>query len=377
MRLGVNARFLGARLTGVQRFAREVVRRLAELTDVTVFLPGGPRSEAAIFPGAAVVPGRLPGPAWEQVELPMAARRARADVLLSPANAAPLWGGPNVVVLHDVTPVTHPERFTPAYRAWARWAHVQAARRAAAVVTVSPWSADEIARVVGLPRGAVHVVSQGVAPLDRPADEAAVESVRRRHAIRGPYLLAVTGDDPRKGLRHLVDVMRARRARRAAVHGNGAGRQEPELVVVGGAHGRVHAPSGEGTLTGMRRLGHVSDEDLRALYTGALAHLAPSEAEGFGRTPLEALACGTRVVAAPYATARHALGGAAELVPLHVPAWVAALDRIVQEPAPARRRSIEVGRAWAARFSWSDTAAAVLGICRAVAENGSRPEPGP
>ena len=120
----------------------------------------------------------------------------------------------------------------------------------------------------------------------------------------------------------------------------------------------------------MRLLGHVSDADLRALYTGAVAFLFPSEDEGFGRSPLEALACGTRVAVAPYAAVTEVLGPSADTVPRRVEAWVAALERLASEPEDERRGRIEAGRSWASDFTWDSAVDELESLLRQVALGG-------
>jgi glycosyltransferase involved in cell wall biosynthesis len=361
MRLGVNGRFLAARRTGVQRFGLEVLRRMIAREPLTLFLPAGAELPAGFPAPARIERGRLAGPLFEQGELPALARRASVDVVLHPANAAPVVGGPHVLVLHDVIPLTRPGDFRPAYRAWVRIAHLRAARRAAAVATVSEWSAAELVAHAGVPRERITVVPQGAAPLDAPAAPDAVRAARARHGLGERYLVAVTGGDVRKGTSFLEEVW----------EGWGAG-GAPELVLVGERHRRVHAGGGAGPSghACIHVFGHVPDEELRSLLTGAVGLLHPSAAEGFGRPPLEALACGTRVLAAPYGPAREVLGDAADLLPLDPRAWREAIHGLLDEGPDARALRIDAGRARAARFRWDDTVGALLDLCRAHARAG-------
>jgi glycosyltransferase involved in cell wall biosynthesis len=356
MRLGINGRFLAADATGVQRFAFEVTRRLASRPGVTVFLPRRVSWPSDVPPPERISRGAGSGPLWEQLELPRRARAEHMSVVLHPASSAPLVGGPHVVVLHDVIPLARPADFTLGYRMWTSVAHVRAARRAAAVVTVSDWSAEEIARRCGIPRGKVAVVQQAPGPLDAPATASQVQEVRRRLHLGDRYLLAVVGRDPRKGASFLEQLW----ARRPA------GDARPELVLVGRDAGRVHRAAPHRGTDGIRRVSDVTDADLRALYTGAVGLLHPSAAEGFGRPPLEALACGTRVIAAPYGPARAVLGAAAELVELDSARWRAAIDDLLAEPSAIRANRIARGRAWAARFDWDQTADRIWAVCMAA-----------
>jgi glycosyltransferase involved in cell wall biosynthesis len=219
------------------------------------------------------------------------------------------------------------------------------------VVTVSAWSAREIARLVGIDRARIRIARQGVAPLDRPADPAVVAAMRARHGLAERYFVATAGGDPRKGEAFLRDVWQA-------------WPEAPELVVAG-AHARhVHGANGHAVQERVRALGYVPDEELRALYTGAVALLHPSRLEGFGRPPLEALACGTRVVAAPYGAAPEVLGETCDLLPPDVEVWRTHLAGLLGETCQARAERVDAGRRLAATYRWEDAASAVLDACR-------------
>jgi glycosyltransferase involved in cell wall biosynthesis len=357
MRLGVNGRFYGAAVTGVQRFARAVVGGLTRRAEVTVFLPAGVEVPSDVDRVVRCVRGRLSGHVWEQLELPRLVKDADVDVVLHPANAAPVRGGPYVVVLHDMTPWTHGESFTRTYRTWARIAYGRAARRAAGVVTVSPSAADEVVRILGLPGERVHVALQGAAPLDAPPTEAQVDDVRRRLGLPERWFLAV-GADPRKGVDLLADVW------------GGACPPAVPLLVVGRQNRRIHPDRGpKRAPDGVRFMGAVEDETLRALYGGAVALLFPSSAEGFGRPPLEALACGTRALSGS-CPAVALLDGAVDTVTGGLAAWRKAVDTVMSEAHHVRADRIRRGRAVAAAFTWERTTSAVLRACEAAA--GSR-----
>ena len=362
---------MGAHATGVQRFAFEIARRLwIPVEDRVLFLPRGVAPPADIPEGVAVLGGLMTGHAWERFELTRLGRRAGCDVFLHLANTLPGGGGPHVVVVHDVEPLVRPDAFAASFVAWYRWAVAPAVRRAARVVTVSRASARMIVEVVGVDPDRIRVADQGAAPLDVPADVAAVAAVQRRFALGGPYLLAVGGSDPRKNVAFLRVVIARWRVRRGRGEGLGAA---PALVVVNGGDARIfpgHGPEPLEVCSGELRLGRMDDASLRALYTGAAALAFPSLSEGFGRPPLEAMACGTPVVAARYPAAPEVLGDAAELLPLEPDVWVDVLDGILREDPAAAASRRERGRARAAAHSWDAGVEVVLAACREAAGEG-------
>jgi len=396
MRLALNGRFYAAPITGVQRFAREIASRLCREEEVTLFLPAG----AGVPPELTDVPvvrGRLRGHAWEQLELPGQLARAACDVELHLAGTAPRCTARSVVVVHDVLPLTDARWFGLRFRTWRRAVLRRALPSAARVLTVSRWSREEIARALPVQRARIEIVSQGLDPFTAPASPERVAAVRARRGLTGPYLLALGAGDPRKNVAFLECVLERWRE---------ALGPPPRLVVVGqpaprlfaGAQTSVPARAGVGTGAQAARarpslpwrrpgasatrpsgwaasavdrqdvlhLGRVDDVELNALYTGAAAFCFPALAEGFGRPPLEAMACGTPAVVAEYGPAREVLGRGARILPLEPDAWVRALAELIHE-GPGREALVARGRAWARRFSWDLAAQQVRAVCEVVA----------
>ncbi len=317
-----------ATITGVERWAAEVIPRLLALSPNRYRVALPPRGFA-----------NRAGQVWEQLVLPARAARIRASVIWSPANLAPLLWPRNVVVLHDAAVLRNANDYSPVYRAWHGHFGILCARRALRVVTVSEFSRHELIELGGLDPERVVVIPGAVdARFHASAD---AERVMRRYQLNRPYVLTVATDDTRKNL----SVLNA-----AAWPLRDAGL---ELVWAGAA--RRHIVASDST-NGMRRLGYVADEDLPGLYAGARAFVLPSRYEGFGLTCLEAMACGTPVVAANRAALPETCAGAALLVnPDHPAEVTAAILRAVSEE-PLRSRLREDGLQRAARATWDQTA---------------------
>jgi glycosyltransferase involved in cell wall biosynthesis len=309
---------------GVERVARELAIRLPALRPDR-YVVMRPR------PGLAHRAGHL----WEQAALPVLARNA--DLLYCPANLAPLASRRNAVLIHDVAALAHPEWYGRTYVAWQRVVLPRIARRARVVMTVSAFSRDEIARRLGISPDLVAVVPNGVAEaFSESADPAPAAAAFQ---LDRPYVLALATRSARKNLAAL-----AIGARRLAGLGI-------ELVVAGSGRGYLRG----GERPPGRELGYVPEPLLAGLYAGARAFAMPSVYEGFGLPCLEAMACGTPVVAADRAALPETCGEAALLADPEDPqAFAEALLTAATDDAE-RTRLIAAGRRRAGKFGWQKT----------------------
>ncbi|MEA2449692.1 MAG: hypothetical protein QOG63_1624 [Thermoleophilaceae bacterium] len=320
MTVAINARAARrAETGGVERHARELAARLPALA------PGGYR---VVAPPHALA--HRAGHAWEQGWLPLAARGC--ELILSPANLAPLASRRNVVVIHDVAALRHPEWYGRTYAAWQRALLPRLARRARLVLTVSEFSRWEIVEVLGAPAERVEVVPGGVDP-ERFRPEAAQRKRER------PYVLTVATRIARKNLAAL-DRTRDALAERGI-----------DLLAAGSGRGYMREEASPAQL-----LGYVDERELPGLYAGARAFVLPSLYEGLGLTCLEAMACGTPVVASDRAALPETCGRAALLVdPTDAGALADAVVAAASDESE-RTRLIAAGAERAARFTWDRTA---------------------
>jgi len=342
MRVGVDGRSLvGPEARGIAHYTAALLAALAAAhpqDEWRVLLPRG--TAGPLPPGVEAVRSALPG----RVLFAAAAATGRPrlddllasglDVVWAPA-PAPLALGrdvPLVLTVHDRSWEQRPQDFTRYERLWHAAARPRAlARRAARVLCPSRTVRDDLVAAWGLDPARVRATP--LAPAAPPPNASAAPAGRH-------YLLAVGALEPRKG----TDVLAAAYAR-ARARG-----LDTDLLVAGS--GRM-ALAG----AGVRRLGHVPDPGLPALYAGALALVFPSRLEGFGLPPVEALAHGTPVVASDLPVLRETLGpdGALWVPPEDADALAAALGRIVEEPA-LRARLAVAGRVATAGLSWEQTA---------------------
>lgn len=369
MRIGFNCRFMhAARVTGVERYAHNLLASLTSMGGDVEFVLFGCGDWQA--PGALPAEVRKVGTCawrspvarqvWEQIRLPSLARKARVDVLINPINTAPLAFPRNILVIHDLSFLEHPEWFGWGFLRFYRTIVPRAARRALAVVTVSEYSKGRIVDLLGVPPERVHVIYQGVDPKFCPVGQDEVEEVRRKFGLARPYVLFVGSIAPRKNLTAAIAAFDLVRKKLSAVY---------ELVVVGTKSFQFSSVELPEAAQSVRAIGYMTDENLPALYAGAELLLYPSLYEGFGLPPLEAMACGTPVVTSNCTSLPEVVGDAALVVdPSNVDQLADAICRVLTDRHLAqelRRRGPERAR----RFSWNEAAQRMLAVCREAASN--------
>jgi glycosyltransferase involved in cell wall biosynthesis len=341
MTLAINARFLTQKLSGVQRFSREVVTALAATGTPMRLL--APRDAAASFAGLPVEHvGRRAGQPWEQFDLP---RAVGPDHLLNLGNTAPLrLGARQTVVIHDAGVFDTPESYSFAFRAWYRALHWALPRRGTRILTVSDFSRDRLALHLGLPPQMIGVLPEGG---EHALREPAEPGILARHGLapRG-YALAVGTRASHKNLGQLREAV-------ALLASRGL-----KLAVAGAADAAVFRNAAD--VDSALALGRVSDGELRALYENALCLIFPSRYEGFGLPPLEAMWCGCPVLAASAGAVPEVCGDAALWFDATGPrSPAAALARLLDDPLLAEHLGA-AGRRRAATYSWSAAAEALL-----------------
>jgi glycosyltransferase involved in cell wall biosynthesis len=217
------------------------------------------------------------------------------------------------------------------------------ARRAHRVIAVSEVVRGELIEC-GVRADRIVVVSPVVDLRFAPAADDAVARVKARHGLERAYALVIGWADPRKDAQTAV-----------AAHQRVVDELPHDLVLVGEPH-PTFAPVRLASSLSVRRVGHVTDDDLVALLTGATVLLYPSRYEGYGLPPLEALACGTPAVASDIPVLRESTAGRVRLaMPGDVDAWAAALrDGLLgrlSRPSPPSREAQSVGQQLVAALS--------------------------
>lgn len=351
----INGKYLAQAMTGVQRFAGEIVRALDARLAAS---PGGPVHYTLLCPPQARRPrlrcigvrvvsaGPVPLHLWEQVALPLA---ARSGWLLNLAGAAPLAGLPRqLCTLHDAAVFDHPQAYTPAFGLWYRQLFRAAARSAGALLTVSEFSRARLAEALHLEPRRLAVVGEGASHLDAVVPDAGV--LQRLGVGAAPFVLAVGSRNPTK---NFAALLRAFGRLQAA--------DDVRLVVVGGSRASVFADeAAASTDPRVLHAGPLDDAAIKALYGAARGLVFPSLYEGFGLPLAEAMALGCPVAASDIAPVRETCGEAALYFDPHDEAAIAAaLQALLALPEAERQARAAAGRARARALDWAVAAARV------------------
>lgn len=389
MRIGIDAScWLNRR--GFGRFTRELVRALLEVEQTNEYvlfldtasardaqdLPQSPRATVvtidtgvAATKAAAADGSRSVSDLWRMRQA-VKAWNGRLDVLYFPADYTyfPVSTTARVIVTkHDMTDRRVPELLFPTWQSRCLW-EIKirlAMRRADMVFTVSDTSRRDICRAFGLGAGQIRVISDAVDPsFTSAADDARRAAVLAHFGVAADerFLLYVGGISPHKNLATLVRAFQQWSDR----HPDD---RNVSLVLVGDFVSDVFHSSYQsvksliasaGLEQRVRFAGFVPDAELCDLYSAAEALVLPSFYEGFGLPALEAMACGTPVLASNAGSLPEVVGTAGLLFHPHsVDELAAAIERIVADSALRDDLSAR-GLVRASEFSWHESARAAL-----------------
>jgi glycosyltransferase involved in cell wall biosynthesis len=272
----------------------------------------------------------------------------------------PLRTVPTVLTVHDLIFRHLPVHHKPLNRWYLNLTMPLYCRRAMHIVTISKWTARDLVSAYGVPKEKITVVPEAADPRFHPQSSDTIAAVRARYGLPVHYLLFVGTIEPRKNLTRLLAAFET-------VHANGL----TDGLVIVGRRGWLcddffAALERSSARDAVILSGYVPDEDLPAVYAGAQALVFPSLYEGFGLPVLEAMACGTPVLASR-ASSVPEVGGEAALYfdPTSVEEMADNVHRLLHDNALKEEMQVE-GLAQAARFSWEKAAAETEAVYSAV-----------
>lgn len=335
--------------TGIGNYLRGALGGVARAGEgrheVVAFAPTSLRGPARIRAALDTVPVRtrlwpLPAShaarvAWSRLGHPAAERLlGRVDALVfTDWMYPPQRGGVRATIVHDLVPIHHPEWCTPRTVSMHTRKYENARRTCDVVVTNSRYTAGDVEATLGISPDRLVVAYPGLG--------AGYEREGPRADFGRPYVLGVGTFEPRKNLSGLTEAWH--------LLGGDLG-----LALVGAeGWGEQGVPADPR----VQRLGYVPDDELPRLYRGASVFVYPSRAEGFGLPIVEAMACGTPVVASAHPSMDEACGNAAVRVDPEDPEAIAAG---IREALVRRDELVPAGLEHARRFSWDESGRTIL-----------------
>lgn len=365
-RFGLDARLTYYRQGGITQYIYHLIRELAVLDADNTYLILQSRKDRR---NLADAPNQRRVACWtpahhrfERSALAVELLPHRLDLLHSPDFIPPRSGRfRKVITIHDLAFLLYPDILTPDSRRYYNHQIHDAAAQADHIIVVSEATRQDVIGMLNVSPDKVTAIPEAADERYKPLQPAEIERVRQAHHLPEGYLLFVGTYEPRK---NLGGLLRAYDQLRAEL------RDAPPLVIAGHRgwlYDHLFRLSEQLDLT--KRiiwLENPPNADLPALYNGARLFCLPSFYEGFGIPALEAMACGTPVVASERGSLPEVVGDAGLLVNPDDPASIAAgLHRVLTDadlPDLLRRRGLERVRL----FTWQETARQTLAIYHTI-----------
>lgn len=352
--IGINAHLLsgrdGYRRAGIHHYISQILNHLPLGGDLAYTVFTQPQS-GWHRPGLAQRLSKWPTEKrwlrilWEQAAWPLAAFRERLDLLHSLAFVSPaLSPCPTMVTVYDLSFVTFPDRFPRLQRLYLASQTRRSCRQARRVTTISDSGRDDLHRLFAIPLEKIEVIRPGVDPLFCPQPEAIIQAFRQKQGLPDQFILHVGTLQPRKNIPTLLKAL-------AALH-----RPDIPLVLVGGRGWLYEEIDATIEQLNLQRqiifAGYVPDEELLLWYNAASLLVFPSVYEGFGMPIIQAMACGTPVIAANNSAIPEATGTAALLFePYQVNQLADHLQTVLHNPDLSLSLR-QQGFQQAGQFSW-------------------------
>jgi len=381
MRIGIDYTAAVRQGAGIGRYTRELVRALVQSDAVNEYVllcaEAGlrksrgmenvePREEGwsgstRVRRVGLPVSDRTLAILWHRLRLPLSVELVCGplDVFHSPDfTLPPVRRAKTILTVHDLSFMRLPECSDPRLRAYLLRSVPKSVRRADVVLADSECTRSDLIELLDVPPERVQVLYAGVQDcFQRVQETALLDGVRTKYDLPARFVLGLGTLQPRKNFERLIEAY-ARLATEAA--------PGIELVIAGGAgwmyDGIFRRVDELGLQEAVHLIGHVADGDLPALYTRAELFAFPSLYEGFGLPPLEAMACGTPVVASNVSSLPEVLGDAALLVdPYDVRAIAGAMQRVLEDTS-LRRALIKRGLERVRKFTWAAAAQKLLRV---------------
>lgn len=349
MKLYINGRFLTQSVTGVQRYAIEVIKALDNLIEsgflnklrnnIIILTPKNITNNIKFKNIEIKKIGKLKGHLWEQVDL---AQYTSGQMLLNLCNSGPLIKKNQMTVIHDVAVYANGKNFSVLFRNWYKLLLKTQAVNSIKIITVSNFSKEEILKYLKIRSNKIKVIYEGKEHFTEQKENQSY--IYEKDLNTKPYILAVSSLNPNKNFGAIVKAMDYLKS------------TDFNIVIAGGTDPKVFSQTDEDLPSNVIHLGYVSDSELKTLYKNAFCFVYPSFYEGFGLPPLEAMSIGCPVIISNRASLPEVGGDAALYCDPQKPEDIARQIKKMISDNNLRNELIHKGLIQSEKFTWEKCA---------------------
>jgi glycosyltransferase involved in cell wall biosynthesis len=349
MTVQLNGRFLTQPITGVQRYAIELVKSLDKKLS-SAEIDGGKFKFTVLTPKKNIVTdltlnnieikpvGYLNGHLWEQFELPFYSGN---DLLVNLCNTAPVLKKKQIVTIHDAGVFVYPQNFSKLFSEYYRTLLPIIGKRSRRIITDSDFSKSELSKYCHINPEKLNTIYLGKEQILEIVESS--EILDKYGLNNKKFVFSIGSMTPNKNFNAVVKAVRLL---------DGV---DFKFVAAGGTNPKVFSNSAE-LPENVIHLGYINDQELKALYQNASCFVFPSLYEGFGLPPLEAMACGCPVISSNAASLPEVCGDAVLYIDPHRPEDIAAKIKQVLSDDSLRNELKRKGLERAREFSWEKCA---------------------
>ncbi|MDO7908393.1 glycosyltransferase family 1 protein [Paenibacillus sp. JX-17] len=350
----INGRFLTQSITGVQRYAFELIKSLDRMIDERdpalspyewiVLAPRGEIHDPGLQHIEIRQVGRFSGHVWEQLVLPF---HTAGGFLLNLCNTGPLLKRNQGVTLHDTAVYVVPESYSAAFKLWYKVLFRILGVTSKVILTCSENSKRQLMEFCKIKDSKIHVIYHGKEHILRTHRD---PDFLERKGLNKPFVLAVSSMSPNKNFRSIVKAIEI------------MGQPGFDIVIAGGTNPKVFKTPEAQLTDNVKYMGYVEDEELRTLYNEAAGFVFPSFYEGFGFPPLEAMACGCPVISSNAASLPEVCGDAVLYCDPNSPQDIADKIQLLMSDSMLREQLSRQGLKQAQSFSWEKCTRETLAV---------------
>lgn len=342
VKIVLNGKFLSQKITGVQRYAREILNCLDPLVadlDIEIVMAEDAKDIPSLKNIKKITLSGKASVFWEQVKLPFYIKRQKA-IGLHLCHVAPLLK-PDIVCIHDTNVARNPQWFTKKIFLWYGLIHKVCAMRAKKILTVSEFSKKELQDIFKISDSRIENIGSGWQHVQRISNDQ--KTLEQYDLKEKNFYFSLGTRAPHKNIHWIYEY--------AQKH------PESTFAMSGSSYGRIFGRIKETIPENVKCLGYLSDEEIKSLMQSCKAFVFPSFYEGFGLPPLEALSSGAKVIVSDIPVMREIFGGT--VLYINPNNTNVDLDQLIKESVAPATTVLE-------KYSWQKGAKALLEIIKNI-----------